>query len=332
MSQLSASLAGNSAANARNRRAIMLGSIILVPALLWVYGVQPYRRALAKTHDDIEEQQMQLERDRTLVSRLGTLPRTSTSLSTQLRDEAPRLFSPDDDLTATGELAEYIGDAATTYGVQVQQIETRPSRPLSAGVQALALEVRAEGDIAGILPFLQHLESGDKLVRVGALSIERARGAVDTTKMGGAEVLTVSASVYGYRLTDARLVKGDPATTGGPSPFTRQTPDLASLTQLIDNDAFSPSRTRPSPAYQLATAGGPAKPAAPLPALRLVGTVISPAGRSFAMCQIGTAAPRVVRVGGQIAGYTLHTLARGRAVFASPSGESLELHAPTPGT
>jgi hypothetical protein len=53
--------------------------------------------------------------------------------------------------------------------------------------------------------------------------------------------------------------------------------------------------------------------------------------RSFAICQRGEESPKVLHVGDQIAGFTLNVLSRGRAVFATPDGDQLELQAPQPG-
>ncbi|MGH7629405.1 MAG: hypothetical protein ACREOF_08435, partial [Gemmatimonadales bacterium] len=60
-------------------------------------------------------------------------------------------------------------------------------------------------------------------------------------------------------------------------------------------------------------------------ALKLIGTAVMGAGKSFAMCQSGAEPPRVVRVGESFAGYTLSAIDRGRAVFHDPRGRVLEI-------
>ncbi len=59
--------------------------------------------------------------------------------------------------------------------------------------------------------------------------------------------------------------------------------------------------------------------------LKLIGTAVLGNGGGFAMCQAGTATPRVVRLGESLAGYTLSAVDRGRAVFHDGGGKLLEL-------
>ncbi len=59
--------------------------------------------------------------------------------------------------------------------------------------------------------------------------------------------------------------------------------------------------------------------------LKLIGTAVVGSRGGFAMCQTGTAAPRVVRLGQSLGRYTLASVSRGRAVFRGPDGKMLEL-------
>ena len=108
----------------------------------------------------------------------------------------------------------------------------------------------------------------------------------------------------------------------------------------LDRDPFHPERRRPTEAFQIAADPAPAAPSAeapvaPAPAaptIRLVGTVVTPGGDAFAMCQLGSEPPKVVRPGGRLGEYTLQKVEQGRAVFRSASGETVDLHAPKAGT
>jgi hypothetical protein len=255
------------------------------------------------------------------------LPREKATASERLAQESARLFRAEDDLIATGDLAEYVASVAGRNGVSLEQTETRVPHPVVAGVEALQVEVRAIGDVDGVLQFLQSLETGNKLVRIGRLSLERARQAASTThpaSPSATDMLEISASVYGYKLTGSASAVSDSESLGAPSPFERPTHALPTMIAVADHNPFSPSRQRPVDA----SAPSIAPPPAPL---RHVGTVVSTPARSFAICQRGEAPPKILHVGEQIEGFTLNALARGRAVFATPDGSRLELQAPQPG-
>lgn len=319
----------------RDRRAIALGAVVVVPALLFVYGVQPYRRALADVRARTEHERAQLAHDRGLATRLPGLPNARTGMAREVDLEVPRLFDATDDLLATGSLAEYVATVAGASGVQLQQAETRPALSAAPGVRALHVEVHAEGDLDGILHFLRQLETGGKLIRLGELTVERAQGDVNGTKPADVEVLAVSADIYGYRLTGDSSNGGGATgqTTGAPSPITRVAYELPSIDAVVDRDPFMPTRSRPAIAYKLAMSGDTARSAAHKePPCRLVGTVLPQRGRGFAMCQNADGVPHLVHLGAQVAGYTLTGLGRERAVFTTPAGGRLELHTPQPGS
>lgn len=109
----------------------------------------------------------------------------------------------------------------------------------------------------------------------------------------------------------------------------------ALLEQTVDHDPFHPERRRPRTPFRLPAeeeAANPAAPsAAPASQLRLLGTVVTPGQDAFAMSQLGSDAPRVVRVGGMLGGFTLRKSEPGRAVFAAPNGETMDLRVPKAG-
>ena len=100
-----------------------------------------------------------------------------------------------------------------------------------------------------------------------------------------------------------------------------------------DHDPFSPGRTRPPRRYGEPLERIAAPPAVPAPeVIRLVGTVVQPGGASFVLCQLGTSAARVVRVGQTVGAYQLRSIAQGLAVFVASDGQRLELRVPKTGS
>lgn len=99
---------------------------------------------------------------------------------------------------------------------------------------------------------------------------------------------------------------------------------------------FRPERRPPAERFRMPGESlvGEADTMAPAQAtgLRLIGTAVTAPGRGFAMCQAGDAAPRLVRVGETLAGFTLRSVERGRALFRAPDGGTLDLRVPKAGT
>lgn len=102
----------------------------------------------------------------------------------------------------------------------------------------------------------------------------------------------------------------------------------------LDNDPFDPDRQLPQTADDAdasANAADTAPPVAP-PMIRLLGTVIRADGRSFAVYQLPSEPPRMIRVGERIGTLTLVAVEPGRAVFRAAGGDRVELHLATTGT
>ena len=110
----------------------------------------------------------------------------------------------------------------------------------------------------------------------------------------------------------------------------RKAPPRVNVAAAVDADPFSPNRQRPEEPYRLPGELVQAPTPSRSQQLKVLGTVVVTDGASFAMCQMGSEPPVIVRVGQQIGSYTLKRVARGKAVFASPSGE-IEIAAPQPG-
>ena len=161
------------------------------------------------------------------------------------------------------------------------------------------------------------------------------RGRV-TLWMRGAAVAAAAAAVFAaFSVASAIRIDelpgpADATALGDVQPASRTSATRVNIAAVVDADPFAPGRQRPLEPYRLPgeLVEAPAVPRTQQ--LRVLGTVVVTNGASFAMCQIGSEPPVIVRVGQQIGGYTLKRVARGKAVFTSPSGE-IEIAAPQPG-
>ena len=199
---------------AKDRRAIILGAVLVLPALLFIYGVRPYRAALAETRDELATARITLSREKAAVSQTGaaTAPGAQRFADSALVFVTPRLFEGRDDAIASAQLAAYLGSVARRSRVLMQDANTRPSTTSAEGIRTLRVEVRAESDIQGVATFLHNLESGQKLVRVDRLEISRVPGLEDKN---GFETLSIAATISGFAFTPATPAPASPASTGG---------------------------------------------------------------------------------------------------------------------
>ena len=184
----------------RDRRALMLGLAILVPSLLYVWGVRPYRTTLSNTRAEIAMKRDLLSREMAAIAAAQRNPGLQRVADSAMRAMAPRLFEGRDDVMATAELVSHLGVVAQEHDVLLEAASTRPTTIGEGGVRALHVEIRAESDLYGILNFLRALEGAEKLLRVERLDISRALGTTEEDE--GIEPLSISASIVGYAVPD----------------------------------------------------------------------------------------------------------------------------------
>jgi hypothetical protein len=184
--------------SARDRRAVVLGLGVLLPGLLFIWGVRPYQAALSDARDQLATERATLARERAAISTARRNPQLQHIADSAMRAMRPRLFEGKDDVMASAELASYLGDVARKTRVWLQAASTRPAAP-SDGVRTLRVEIRGESDLLGTLKFLQALERGDKLIRIDRLDISRTPRSDE--KDG--ETLSIAATVAGFAVSDS---------------------------------------------------------------------------------------------------------------------------------
>ncbi len=117
-------------------------------------------------------------------------------------------------------------------------------------------------------------------------------------------------------------------------PAASATKPTSGLAAAIEADPFRAER-RPSPvAFRMpgeALAGAQTNQADTPQAIVLIGTAVE-SGGGFAMCQIGSEAARLVRLGERLAGYTLRAVGQGRATFRTATGQLIEVRVARTGT
>ena len=196
----------------RERRTILIGALVLLPGLLFVYGFRPYQAALSDARDRLATERSALAREQAAIATARQNPQMQHIADSAMHAMQPRLFEGKDDVMASAELAAYVGDLARGARVWLQDAGTRPATAADDGVRTLRVEIRAESDLLGTLMFLQALERGEKLVRVDRLDISKAARGDEKD----AETLSIVATISGFAI-------GESSAPSQPRPATTRT-------------------------------------------------------------------------------------------------------------
>ncbi len=189
--------------SAAERRTIRLALILLVPALLYVYGFRPWRASITSMRDQLATEVTTLSRERALLATPA-----AESQVTAAADPLPStlLFSGRDNVVASADLASAVTTAAHRSRVYLIQAATRPSTVTPEGVRQLRVEMRGESDLQGILTFISEIETGSRLIRFDRIDITKAPGSDSYTD--GFETLTFAATLTGFAIDQAATPTG----------------------------------------------------------------------------------------------------------------------------
>lgn len=204
----------------RDRRAVMVGAVVLLPGLALIWGVRPYQAALSDAREELATERATLARERAAVEMSRQNPQLQQIADSAMRTMRPRLFEGTDDVMASAELASYVGDVARRARVWLQDARTRPPAPAVGDLRTLRVEIRAESDLRGTMLFLQTLERGDKLVRVDRLNISRAPRGEDREP----ETLSIAATVSGFAFGDSAATTRPNRTASASAPLASDRP------------------------------------------------------------------------------------------------------------
>jgi hypothetical protein len=189
------------ALTSRDLRALGVGAAILVPALLYVWGVQPFLASLADTRATLAVERTALAKERALLAAAPRGARVRRSVDSLVASQTDRLFDATDDAIAASQLSTYVAELARANHVLVQEAQAQTPGVSPAGVRSFPVAIRAESDFEGIMDLLQALESGRKIVRIDALTLSAPSGADAAASPG---VVRLRATVVGFGVTPAR--------------------------------------------------------------------------------------------------------------------------------
>lgn len=184
---------------AADRRAVLLGALILGPAIALKLVLIPLVRSWSDLRAEVTSERALLAREEQLVSEANVWPARYKTDGERLLASAPRLYDGADPVAGAGALAGYLSQRAVARRVFIQQTELRPTASAGEGVTAIGVELRGSTDLEGLLRFVQDLESGRPLVRVERIHVERPDGGTFGAT-ADEEVLDFSLTVRGFAL------------------------------------------------------------------------------------------------------------------------------------
>jgi hypothetical protein len=189
----------------RDRRALLLGAVLLVPGLVWMLGVRPYRASVIDLQDRIAIEQDLLERERGLLESRVQLRASLAAAAGEAGSAGRRLVSASNQPLAETAVAEALEDAALDSRVLLLELRTVAFRTEMApppGTTAFRLAVSGEGDFRGFLAFLRTVETHPLLLRVAGVTVDPV--AEDEDDGGISGVVEFGMVIEGY----ARLPEG----------------------------------------------------------------------------------------------------------------------------
>jgi hypothetical protein len=198
----------------RDRRALIIGAAILVPALLWVGAVRPYRDALVDVSDRIETERALLAREEGLLLAADRMPDDLNAAAASAERAERRLVGTSNTAVAEADVTEYIESLATKSRVLLTEIRgmgmDRKDHP-PAGLQIVRIAVQGESDLNGVTGLLRRLEDGMMLIRVSELTAEPAverrrtviRGSQATTESTRTGYLNFNMVIEAYAPADS---------------------------------------------------------------------------------------------------------------------------------
>lgn len=189
--------------SARDRRALRLGALVLLPALGWILLASPYLDALGERRAELRTGRDRLGAElRLLAERDRISERVEADLG-RLRQSMPRLFGPGGPGLATAALTQHVQDRAAAGRVLIRRVTPLEPARAAENLVALPLEVEAESDLRGMLELLSALEYGRKSLRLENLRIDAGGGARSGPGSEEMEVLSFRFAVAGFALAAA---------------------------------------------------------------------------------------------------------------------------------
>lgn len=308
----------------RDRRALRVLLVVVAIAGCWMWIIRPSLARRALLLDRVSAERALLEREQAALAQNGADRTASTD--SLVRQVSARLLDGRDAVVATSSLAAYLTTVAAAHDVWLQQVDTRPVTTGNAELREVRAGLRAEGDVAGVLTFLDALENGGPAVRLEQLDLAAGTAGDED----GTAPLTINATVLAWAAASTVAASQPDDSARRPRWALASSSPIASLVERVaSRDPFSPTRQAPAVRYRVGARGDatgltPDITAAPPPtgdALpEVLGTAVDAKGGGFAMVALDGGPALVVRAGDVVGPFTVQSIDRARVLFRDAKG------------
>jgi type II secretory pathway component PulM len=172
----------------RDRRALWLGAILVLPAITWRAVVAPIASVSSSNTVRAELTAGLLSREMALIRDGARLSAALGIARTRLRDESSSLFAASDTAGATSALASWLRAAARATELTEVRVEGAPVLQGAGEFMTVQADLRASGSTAALAAWLARVEGGERVLSVDRLDIST----------NGDGVLLISARVRGF--------------------------------------------------------------------------------------------------------------------------------------
>ncbi len=158
----------------RDRRALVIGAIILMPALAWSGVVQPWLGALEDLKDRLAAEQNLLAREHGILREAPDLPALIEVARSEIDRLETRLVRAENPAMAEAEVSSRLERLARVNRVLLQEVRSiNGSPPGSApdGIVPVYLRVSGESDFEGVLDFLRGVEQDQLLMKIDEVTL-----------------------------------------------------------------------------------------------------------------------------------------------------------------
>ena len=161
----------------RDKRALALGGLIVLPVLIWLGVARPYLNSLQDLRDQTASERLLLEREQQILADSAGYTLELTAAAKALAHWEGRLIRSPNSALAEAEVSAVLESIGRQSRVLLQEVRSIPAPPgapqAPEGFQTLRMSVSGEGDFEGVLSFLRGIESERMLLQIIGVSVDR---------------------------------------------------------------------------------------------------------------------------------------------------------------
>jgi len=180
---------------ARDRRALILGGVVIAAAVLSLRAVPWGVRRAAGSYVELRERAGLLARTREEMAALPMLRDSAATLSQALVALAPQLLSGSTATEAGSDLSGRMNLAAARAPARVERLDPMPDSTGNGRLGRVRVRAALETDVRGLVALIRAIDAGDEVLRLEELHVEAPDPAAVNR---GPEILKVEVTVSGW--------------------------------------------------------------------------------------------------------------------------------------